>query len=246
MEKSETKKNNKNVILFILVGIIAILLCLLILLSTGTINFKSNSVDNANYGKENENNDTTSIIDSTNETNETPEKQKEQDNQNNNETELTKEEAENIIDTVMKKSFNYIYALSPECGDRNKNDAFEENNQTYEASASYTTLSALKEYLHTFLSDSIINSVEEKYVVDMYKEKNGKLYCLNSGKGCGYIYDDKETNYTVGPFTNDKIEAGGDIVYETCGDEKQAKPVSFTLKKVNSNWILDTFSAKNF
>ena len=207
MEKSETKKNNKNVILFILVGIIAILLCLLILLSTGTINFKSNY---------------------------------------NNETELTKEEAENIIDTVMKKSFNYIYALSPECGDRNKNDAFEENNQTYEASASYTTLSALKEYLHTFLSDSIINSVEEKYVVDMYKEKNGKLYCLNSGKGCGYIYDDKETNYTVGPFTNDKIEAGGDIVYETCGDEKQAKPVSFTLKKVNSNWILDTFSAKNF
>lgn len=158
---------------------------------------------------------------------------------------LTNDEAMNIVKMVMKKSFNFIYAVTPECGDRNTSDSFQEGYHVYEASASYKTQEELEAYLHTFLSDSIISSVEEKYIVDMYKEKDNKLYCLNSGKDCEWIYGDDDTNYTIGSITSNEIKAGGNIYYETCGNEKKEKPVSFVLKRDSKgNWILDTFDEK--
>lgn len=221
----ENQKNNKGVIALLIV-IIVILSTLCILFATGTISFNSNKVN------ENETNINDKI----------------EDGQNQGQTvgtTLNEEDAMNIIKSVMKKSFNYIYALSPECGDRDINDSFQENNQTYEASTTFKTQSDLKKHLHTFLSDNVIKSVEEKYVVDMYKEKNNKLYCLNSAKGCGWTYNDNDTNYTIGNITNSEIAAGGNIFYETCGNVKKVIPVSFVLKKdSDNNWILDTFLTK--
>lgn len=236
------QKNYNKVIIALLVVIIIILSVLCILFATGTISLKSKEITNDSNKQTNENvdSDVTNTIDDNS--------QKEEEKQNEQgaiETTLTKDEAMDIVKSVMKKSFNYIYALSPDCGDRNKNDSFQENNQTYEASSSYKTQAELKTYLHTFLSDNIIKLVEEKYVVDLYKEKNNKLYCLNSTKGCGWIYNDNDTNYTIGTITNNEINAGGNIFYETCGNEKKAIPVSFTLKKNNNNhWILDTYLTK--
>lgn len=237
----EQKNYNKGIIA-LLVVIIVILAVLCILFATGTLSLKSKEVTNDSNKQTNENigSDVTNTIDDNS--------QKEEEKQNEQgtiETTLTKDEAMNIVKSVMKKSFNYIYALSPECGDRSINDSFQEDNLTYEASSSYKTQAELKAYLHTFLSDNIIKSVEEKYVVDMYKEKDNKLYCLNSRKGCGWIYNDDDTNYTIGTITNNEINAGGNIFYETCGNEKKAIPVSFVLKKnSNNNWILDTYLTK--
>ena len=236
------KEKNKNGVIILLIVIIVILTVLCVLLATRTISLKSQAVINEN-GKQ-----TSDNINSGGTNNQNDNSQNQGENQSGEDTTemvLTKDEAMNIIKTVMKKSFNYIYALSPECGERNKSDSFQDNNQTYEASVNYKSQDDLKAYLHTFLSDSIIKSVEEKYVVDMYKEKDNKLYCLNSGKGCGWTYIDDDTNYTLGSITINEINAGGDIFYENCGNEKKAKPVSFVLKKDSKgNWILDTYLTK--
>lgn len=234
------KEKIKNGVIILLVVIIAFLLAVIVLLATGTVSFKSKSIDNKNQSSENLNNDITN-----NKNDNSQQVVENQNVQDAKQTTLSNDEAMNIIKSVMKKSFDYMYALSPECGDRNKNDTFQENNHIYEASASYKTLDDLKTYLHTFLSDNIIKSVEEKYVVDMYKEKNNKLYCLNSVKDCGWVYNDDDTDYTLGPITDNEIKAGGNIYYETCDNEKKAKPVSFVLKKdSNNNWILDSYLSK--
>lgn len=56
MEKENKEKNNKLVIILLIV-IIAILLLLVVLLTTGTISFKSNTIDNNSQTNENNNED---------------------------------------------------------------------------------------------------------------------------------------------------------------------------------------------
>ena len=161
------------------------------------------------------------------------------------ENKLTEVDAQNIIKSVMKKAFNYIYGLNPECGNRDINDVINEDGKNYEASTNYKTENELKTYLHTFLSDSIITSVEDKYTINLYKEKDNKLYCLNTNKDCAYIYNETDTNYTIGSITDTEINVGGNIYYETCGNVKKSIPVNFVLKKNNNNnWVLDTYVTK--
>ena len=115
------KKNNSGILVGILIGLVIAIIVVGGLFATGTIGFKTDV--NADNGQTSENNQT-----GTNQS--TVGISENQGEKDTSETTLTNDEAMDIIKSIMKKSFNYMYALSPECGDRNKNDTFQENNHT--------------------------------------------------------------------------------------------------------------------
>ena len=211
----EQEKNNKGVIVLLIV-LVVILAVLCVLFATGTISFKSDA--NSNESSE---------IQGTN-------------------TVLTETEAQSILKEVIPKCFEYVHSLSPYCGKRDTNDYLSNENYIRWEASEFSNKSELVNYLKTFLSEDVINtySREGKYVYDMYREENGKLYCLNSNKDCGLTYNSASTSYEVNNITENLISVTGKIGYDTCGGSEYYS-VDIELSKNNDTWIVTKYVENN-
>lgn len=211
----EQEKNNKGIIVLLIV-LVVILAVLCVLFATGTISFRSDA--NSNESSE---------IQGTN-------------------TVLTKTEAQSILKEVIPKCFEYVHSLSPYCGKRNTNDYLSNENYIRWEASEFSSKSELFNYLKTFLSEDVINtySREGKYLYDMYREENGKLYCLNSNKDCGLTYNSASTSYEVNNITENLISVIGKIGYDTCGGSEYYS-VDIELSKNNDTWIVTKYVENN-
>ena len=87
-------------------------------------------------------------------------------------------DALSIVKTNFKKMIPFVHSVGPYCGERNTNDYIEEDSIRWELS-SYSNKNELNNYLKSFMTDRVISKyTNSNYTLDLYKEKNGKLYCL--------------------------------------------------------------------
>ena len=220
------EKNSNKVVIALLIVIIIILVTLCVLFATGTITFKSNMLNS----DANNNNSQTSL--------------ETQKDTVNNISVLSELEAQNILKSIVPKCFEYVHSLSPFCGKRNTDDYLSDGEYIRWEASEFSSKDELTKYLKTFLSDEIINkySRENVYVYDMYKEENGKLYCLNSNKDCGLFFDSSNTTYQVNNITENSISATGKIGYGTCGHDLVYFTTTIELLKNNNNeWIVSKY-----
>lgn len=212
------QKNNKGVIA-LLITIIVVLLALVILMTTGTINLNSKTTNNG------------SQINGTDVTNNG-------ENINNN----INNSSQIVINDTIKKLFGYVHSLSPYCGERSSSDVIEEGYQIWQASE-FSSKNELNKHLKTFMTDSIINkySKDGLYTTDVYKEQNGKLYCLNSNKDCGSSYNEEKTYYKIINATDNSITAVGTIAFDSCGGtDYYTAPIELN-KDSNDNWLVSSY-----
>lgn len=227
-------KKNNGLVIGLSITIVIILGILIFLFSTNTIVFNTKKVD----VKDNLQDD------------------KEENQPNDEKKLLTEKEAISIADAKVPVAFDYIYALSSYCGEGvewgkgsdyiagEMGDWYHE----YDVSKQFKSKDELDTYLQTILSDDLIskfnsaNNLRDDLKDKAYLEKDNKLYCLNSNKGCGKTYDKDATTFTVNEITTDKISITASIGYKTCGEEP-AMNASIELSKNNSgNWIITSYS----
>ncbi len=212
MEKENMEQGkNKNGIIALLVVLVIVLAVLCVLFATGTISFKSNSINNENDNNINDKND-------------------------------VNYDAVSIVKEKLKKMLPYVHSVGPYCGDRNTNDYMEENSLRWELS-SYSSKSELDSYLKTFMTDSIISkySREGTYVVDLYKEQNGKLYCLNPNKGGDFRYNEEEMIYKIINTSPNAISSVITFDVESYGyTYSYVLPVEL-IKDSSNNWLISSY-----
>lgn len=140
-------------------GIIIIILAVLcVLFATGKIDLKNNNI----IGKHSEEENIDNILDN----------------------EILNEEIERLSNWV----FNYINSLNIYCGDNmkwnNESDFIPAPNldymYLYDVFQDFKSISELNSYIKTYISDDMISAYSRSgYLYDLYKEQDGKLYCLN-------------------------------------------------------------------
>ena len=226
MEKSNSKG---GLVIGILIGIIIMLVVFIGLFATNTISFS---------------NETTAGEQSTS-------NESDKAGKNDNFTEL---DAKNILNDRIEKVFKYVHSLGAYCGETESSYPSDVNNYdkekyivegfiTYFASK-YNSKEELNNYMKTFMNDDVIKkySKEGVYTSPTYKEQNGKLFCLNSNKDCGMIYDADKSNLLISDYSNEKIVANGKLSFHSCGEEEEYLDVSVEIvKDSNNNWVINKY-----
>ena len=224
----DNNKKSNGVIVGLLLGITIMLVVLVVLFATNTISFTSKATTNESGTTNTEDNSTIK--------------------------ELTKEEAEQILNDRIEKIFKYVHSLSAYCGETEASYPEDTNNYdkekyivegfiTYFASK-YSNKEELTNYMKTFMNDEVIKkySREGVYTSDTYKEQNGKLFCLNTNKDCGMIYDSDKSTFTITNQTNDIINATGKLSHHSCDDREEYLTISIDITKdSNGNWIITKY-----
>lgn len=213
MEKDQTK----NIIIGILIGIIVTLIIVITLFATGTISINSQSNN----------------------------KELKDESTLNEENKITESVALSITKEKIAVVFKYVHSIRPYCGEINTEDYILNGdiNSRYESSKEFKTKNELESHLKTFLSENLITkySNEQLYTRERYIEKNNKLYCLNTNKGCEFVYNEVNSQYTINNIEDNKIVVTGKVAYDTCGESTQFIDVSIELNKVNNNWIVTKY-----
>ena len=228
------KKNKSGLLVGILIGIIIMLLVVIALFATGTIGFKANTTTN-NIEKSNEVEDTNI-------------------NSNEEETkELTDEAANNILKERAEKVFKYVHSMGAYCGETEP--SYPDNTQNYDKEkfivdgyivyfkSSFKNKDELYNYMRKFMNDEVIKkySKEGKYTVETYKEQNGSLFCLNSNKDCGTMYDSEKSTFTIINKTDNLINATVEMRTYSCGDYEKYLTTTIELLKENDNWVVTKY-----
>ena len=233
----ENKNSNNKLVVVLLVVIIVILSVLCVLFATGTVTFKSNSVDNENVTENNNNENSSS--------NNNNENSSSNNNEGNNV--LSHTEAKTILASLDEKYYDYYVDAGVYCGASDLEDiiypfAGEESWRSYKASKEFKNVKELKTYLESIMVKELIpNYLDDKTA---YIEKNGKLYCEIPHKG-GWIHRffDKETEYSIKNIQENKIDAqitfsGLEIGY----DKPKNYNIDVTITKSSSgNWLVSSY-----
>lgn len=171
---------------------------------------------------------------------------KEENNNITNVSKLSEIEAKKIVEEKTKLVFNYVNSLMPYCGERNYDDYIgSDEYQKWDASTSYTSKNELLNYLHTFMSDDVLNeySFEESYIEPIYKEENNKLYCYHPITGGGLQYNDGKTSYQILSIAEDYIDAVGNIFFDTIDGMMSSITTIRLEKNVNNDWIIVSYAS---
>jgi hypothetical protein len=220
------EKNNKGVVA-LLVVIIVFLLALVILLATGTVSFRFNSVDN--------NQNSNGITD------------------NNNL--ITNNEAESILKNLYNDAVRHIYNEGVSyCGTYATGDnvTLSLNGFSYTKSATFNNFAELENYLKGYMTDSLLASSNynksttfEGTTINSYYEKDGSLYCNGWNKGgnmslANYLVN--ESTFTASNITENSFDGVINAVYSDFdNNNKTTKSIKVSVVKENNSWLLNTY-----
>lgn len=217
------KTNNNKVVIVLLIIIIAILSTLCVLFATGTITFKSNSVDNGNVTENNNNKNSNSNTEVTNKLD------------NNVKTEL---------ESTFKFVYNYYDTGNGYCGSYLEGDTIAGDGKAnwYTASSKYSSFDNMITDLKQYMTEDVIY---EKHSMkrENYIEKNAKLYCPNYGKG-GNIYQLKDIEITTNNITDNNVNTTikAKLVYE---NETVYNTYNVNFSKNNQGkWLVSLYEKK--
>ena len=149
-----------------------------------------------------------------------------------------------IVKTNFKKMIQFMHSVGPYCGERNKNDYIvdpEEISIRWELS-SYSNMNELNNYLKSFMTDSVISIyTNSNYIYDLYKEQNGKLYCLSPNKAVDFRYSDDKISYKIINTTDESISAVITFDVESFGyTYNYVSPIEL-IKNSNGNWLVSSY-----
>lgn len=152
------------------------------------------------------------------------------------EVEPTTEEINSIAQTTMEKYYINIFEKhsSNYCGEKNYSDT---SDVYYVNTRSFNTKEELKNNYKTFLSEKYI----EENIIDNFKEKNNKLYCL-SKHNSDLIY--KNNSFIITKVEKTKTEINIEGTFETVENDLNPSELfnmKATLIKENNNWVIDKY-----
>jgi len=120
----------------------------------------------------------------------------------------------------------------------------------YDLSTKFSSEEEVHNHLKKYISSYLIVKLENNFfdfnhnkTIDLYKEKDGKLYCYNPVKGsCNSIIED-EIIYKDFTLNDDLIFVSGKIGVGDCGVEGVSSYVNFEaqLRKFDNNWIVSDY-----
>jgi len=222
------KKNCKGIIIILLILVI-ILFVLCFLFAMDIISFKTNNCNNSG-------NDNDDVIINNNSNN---------DNILDNDVDMSKHvELDEELKTNLKNVFKFVYDYYDSgngyCGGYSSEDKIEnvEGANWYTASSKYSSFDEMIKYLKDYMTEHVIYGVYSMSS-DSYIEKDGKLYCPNSGKG-GNIYhlDDIIIKYSK-PYTG--------VIYTNIETKLSGYGYSMnelydvTFEKKNDKWVISSY-----
>ena len=160
---------------------------------------------------------------------------------NTNENNSDNFDALSIVKTNFKKMIPFVHSVGPYCGERNTNDYIEEDSIRWELS-SYSNKNELNNYLKSFMTDEVISKyTNSNYTLDLYKEQNGKLYCLNPNKGSDFRYSEDKISYKVINTTDDSISSVITFDVESYGYTYNYVLPMELIKNSNGNWLVSSY-----
>lgn len=150
---------------------------------------------------------------------------------------LNENEALEIARDITEKYFKYYHDLGPYCGERDNEDyisfgSYETQDfRDYNASLKYKSINEIKEYYESFMVEGLLPKYLDNGV--SYIEQDGKLYCQLSHKGCGDIYNENESSYTINNIEEDTISVNVILASNTCGDYLNKREGKIVIVKDN-------------
>lgn len=225
------KKKNSDVGTIIMVIVIVLLSVFVYLLATKKIDF-SNKNDDV-------------IEDNTNIDNN-------KNNEDKNDKTISREEAITISKEkmpVMISLANQKRGLYGYCGEFDEDaDFLTIDNDTYDLSSKFKTVSEVKKYLEESISSELIN---EYFDNNKYQEKDGKLYCMVAHKGIDLAYlrnenmiNNDNTKYKVLNLGSDSFDVEVVISYYSVGDNTPSNllTISSKIQKIDGKYIITKYS----
>ena len=150
---------------------------------------------------------------------------------------LTSDEAKTVASETMKKYYTNVFDSHSAryCGGVDYSDSYE---LYYMKSKTYNTIEEAKNFFKTFLSEKYIND----NLITKYKEKNNKLYCLDS-KVTSLEYEENSFEITKIDEYKEQIELEGRYkTKETEQNPSETYDVKVTIIRENDNWVIDKYT----
>lgn len=160
------------------------------------------------------------------------------------------DDAIKIVRGVTKKYLDYEYSLGIYCGEFDRDSYFTTGSsetrdfRQYSASKQFNNLFELKEYYKSIMVGELIPKYITEAVVDgvSFIERDGKLYCQLSGKGCGLQYNEDDSYYMIDSISENIIVSSVIIVSNECGGLQSQSRGNVTLVKDDSgNWLMSKY-----
>ncbi len=178
------------------------------------------------------------------------------DNNKNNEDKNDKTISREEAITISKEKMPVMISLANQkrglygyCGEFDEDaDFLTIDNDTYDLSSKFKTVSEVKKYLEESISSELIN---EYFDNNKYQEKDGKLYCMVAHKGVDLAYlrnenmiNNDNTKYEVLNLGSDSFDVEVVISYYSVGDNTPSNllTISSKIQKIDGKYIITKYS----
>lgn len=240
------KKN--NMVIWLLLVIIAILVVLCVLFATNKITINSSNNNNKNILNDTKNNNTSE--------------------NDNVDSKLNNNEAEAIVKSLFtEETVRAVFdnPQIPNCKTETKLYSEKELGLNYDGNGFYkaTNFNSYEEYINNiksyFTNEYFTKNIENKKTIAsktttlsngtvMYNfyEKDGALYCTNTGKGTDTSKANfKEINYNITNINNNEIDASIDASwYGYNYSEGAQEKINIKIVKENDNWKISSYEVQ--
>ena len=178
------------------------------------------------------------------------------DNNKNNEDKNDKTISREEAITISKEKMPVMISLANQkrglygyCGEFDEDaDFLTIDNDTYDLSSKFKTVSEVKKYLEESISSELIN---EYFDNNKYQEKDGKLYCMVAHKGIDLAYlrnenmiNNDNTKYEVLNLGSDSFDVEVVISYYSVGDNTPSNllTISSKIEKIDGKYVVTKYS----
>lgn len=161
---------------------------------------------------------------------------------------MSNEEALLIVKNLTKKYFEYKHSLGPYCGDADYNDyvsfgSYETMDfRDYWVSTTYSSISEIREYYESIMTKELLPSYLDDGV--SYIEQDGKLYCQLAHKGCGDVYMEDDSTFTITNVNDNSIIAEVILSSDACEQINRREGTIEIIKNENGNWVISKYDVQ--
>lgn len=167
--------------------------------------------------------------------------------ENNNEENISSDITEQEIKEIFEFVYNYYELPKVYCGKIESTNKMPEDGYglPYNVSLDFRSYDEMLSHLKKFMSEEVISTKRAFTATDksLYYEYDGKLFCIEAGKGWPYghtgieieIVSQSDTKVTC-IATMELTDLSNNITYDK---------VDITLEKSNDNWIITSYEKQN-
>jgi len=151
---------------------------------------------------------------------------------NNSSTSYTDEQSKCI--GKLLDSLDSVDRIGGAALSKNDEDIVTENGNNYICvdSSDFSSVADIENYMKLYLTDNMISS-RYSNTLSLYKDIDGKLYCLDAGKGCGFPFNKEKAEITESTESSFTISAP----YDNFGSESI---LTINVVKENGTWKIDS------